>query len=231
MNPSFEDISGETSFNEFTFGPLNGWALYDPNNVSDGGDGPTFFIGTLAPTAPVFFNNGAPDGNRVAIAFNYAGSGNLGQYGLVQTLTSTLQANTRYTLQVLVGNIASGSSVSNDFFNLNGFPGYRIELLAGGEVIAQDANSLGGLIPEGAFAESVIDFTTTGSHPRLGQSLGIRLINMNLVDPSFPAADLEVDFDHVRLSAVAVPEPSSMLLGSTLLLPIVFRRIRRQLCF
>jgi len=30
VNPDFEDISGESPFNEFTFGPFNGWALYDP---------------------------------------------------------------------------------------------------------------------------------------------------------------------------------------------------------
>ncbi len=30
VNPSFEDISGEKPVNEFTFGPLNGWQLYDP---------------------------------------------------------------------------------------------------------------------------------------------------------------------------------------------------------
>ena len=48
-NPGFEDISGETPFNEFTFGPLNGWNLYDPENITSGGAGATFFIGTLTP--------------------------------------------------------------------------------------------------------------------------------------------------------------------------------------
>ena len=50
VNGSFEDISSETTVNEFTFGPLNGWNLYDPATVTDGGDGPNYFVGTLLPS-------------------------------------------------------------------------------------------------------------------------------------------------------------------------------------
>ena len=50
VNPGFEDLSGEVVFNEFTFGPLNGWSLYDPANITSGGAGNTFFIGTLTPS-------------------------------------------------------------------------------------------------------------------------------------------------------------------------------------
>ena len=32
--------------------------------------------------------------------------------------------------------------------------------------------------------------------------MGIRLVNLNQEDPSFPASDLEVDFDDVRLDAL-----------------------------
>ncbi|NJK90960.1 MAG: hypothetical protein HC904_03450 [Blastochloris sp.] len=42
-NPGFEDIGGETPFNEFTFGALNGWSLYDPGNATNNGTGPTYF--------------------------------------------------------------------------------------------------------------------------------------------------------------------------------------------
>lgn len=75
INSSFEDISGETPFNEFTFGPLNGWQLYDPGAITSGGAGNTFFIGTLTPNAPIYFIDGAPEGQRVGIAFSYFGSG------------------------------------------------------------------------------------------------------------------------------------------------------------
>jgi len=226
VNPGFEDISGESPFNEFTFGPLNGWALYDPDAVTDGGDGPTYYIGTLTPVVPEFFPSGAPEGQRVGIAFNYFGSGDGGEYGMVQTLGDTLQPNTKYTLSVEIGNIASGFSVSNDFFDLDGFPGYRVDLLAGGVVIAQDNNSLGGLIPEGEFATSTIEFTTGAAHAQLGQALGIRLVNLNEIDPLFTESDLEVDFDNVQLDASAVPEPAtSAFAGCGLLaLGLLFRR-------
>ena len=222
VNAGFEDISGESPFNEFTFGPLNGWDLYDPGNITDGGDGPDFFIGTLTPVEPdpignpgvyTFFPAGAAEGIRVGIAFNFDGSDGLGEYGLVQTLASTLQANTMYTLQVEIGNIASGTAVNNDFFPLDGFPGYRVDLLAGGVVVAQDNNSLAGTIPDGQFGTSTVNFSTGAAHPQLGQTLGIRLVNLNIEDPTFPNSDLEVDFDNVRLDAVAVPEPSSIFLA------------------
>lgn len=218
INPGFEDISSESPFNEFTFGPLIGWDLYDPDVITNDGDGPTFFIGTLTPTvidnAPdyEFFPDGAPEGQRVGIAFNFFGSGNFGEYGMQQTLADTLQANTTYTLEVEIGNIASGVDVATNDYNLNGFPGYRVDLMAGGVVLASDNNSLAGLIAEGTFATSTVQFSTGASHDQLGQALGIRLVNLNVSDLDFPDADLEVDFDNVRLSAVPVPEPSSLVM-------------------
>ena len=40
------------------------------------------------------------------------------------------------------------------------------------------------------------------AHAQLGQSLGIRLVNLNVIDGAFPTADLEVDFDDVRLDDI-----------------------------
>ncbi|QDT07385.1 hypothetical protein K227x_58120 [Rubripirellula lacrimiformis] len=206
INPSFEDIRGENFTNGFTFGPLGGWDLYDPNGITNGGAGNTYFVGTLTPAAnSPFFPSGAADGQRVGIAFNFAGSGGQGEYGMQQTLAATLQPNTAYSLDVEIGNIASGTS-----FDLSGFPGYRVDLLAGGVVVAQDNNSLNGLIAEGDFETSNISFATTASHAQLGQALQIRLVNLNQIDAAFPTADLEVDFDFIRLRATAVPEPSSL---------------------
>ena len=83
VNPGFEDVSGETPINEFTFGPLSGWDLYDPLSVTTGGEGPTYFIGTLTPFEPdpigsagvyAFFPAGAPEGLRVGIAFSFFGT-------------------------------------------------------------------------------------------------------------------------------------------------------------
>jgi len=216
QNAGFEDISGSFEFNEFTFGPPIGWEIHDPNNlVANNGVGPSFWVGTLRPSPPTFFSSVAPEGERVAILFNVAGTGNAGEYGLVQTLADTLQGNSRYRLQVEVGNIASGTAESGEFFDLDGFPGYRIDLMAGGSVLASDDNSLAGSIPEGEWGTSLLQFETGNDHPLLGQSLAIRLVNLNRVDPDFPGADLEVDFDHVRLSITTIPEPAtaSLLLG------------------
>lgn len=237
VNSGFEDITGESPFNEFTFGPLNGWDLYDPNLITGGGAGPTFYIGTLTPTAPTFFTAGAPEGQRVGIAFNFEGSGGLGEYGMQQTLSDTLQANTTYTLDVEIGNIASGIAQNGDPFDLSGFPGYRVDLVAvggglpaDGVVLAQDNNSLAGSIAEGDFANTTVSFTTGATHPHLGRQLRIRLVNLNVVDASAPLADLEVDFDNVRLDAspAAIPEPSATALTGLCLLAAIARRRRRR---
>ncbi|HMP02863.1 MAG TPA: hypothetical protein PKD86_02465 [Gemmatales bacterium] len=214
VNAGFEDTTGGIPFNEFTFGAPFGWSLYDPFNITGGGTGPVYWVGTLQPTPPTFFTTGAPEGTRVGIAFNFFGSGNQGEYGLEQTLTDVLLPNSLYTLTVEIGNIASGTALNGDFFNLDGFPGYRVDLLAGGVVLASDNNSLAGLIPEGEFVTSSFAFETGGFHPQLGQALGIRLVNLNVVDSAFPLADLEVDFDDVRLTVTAIPEPTTLALLS-----------------
>ena len=221
-NHGFEDISGETPFfDDFTFGALNGWDLYDPGNITGGGAGLTYYIGTLTPQPDsgspgnfVYFPDGAAEGQRVGIAYNNSGSGGGGEYGFTQTLSDVLEANTLYTLQVEIGNIESGTSFLPGpvFYDLDGFPGYRVDFLAGGVVLSQDDNELFGLIPEGEWGTSTVTFQTGASHPQLGQALTIRLVNLNEVDPLDPGANLEVDFDDVRLDASAIPEPSTWVL-------------------
>ncbi|MEZ6148276.1 MAG: PEP-CTERM sorting domain-containing protein [Planctomycetaceae bacterium] len=225
-NAGFEDTSGQTVFNEFTFGTPAGWSLYDPNSIEPD---PGTFVGTLQPNGTDFFNSTAPEGNRVAILFNSGREGE-GEYGFEQTLAATLQANTDYSLSVEVGNIASGFAQNGTFFNLDEFPGYRVELLAGGVVIAQDNNSL--TIAEGEFATSTVNFSVGGAHAQLGQTLGIRLVNLNVIPAGFTqgtSPDLEVDFDNVTLNATSVPEPATLWLmsfGGACLM--ITRRRRRQ---
>lgn len=209
VNPGFEDTTGSASnFNEFTFGALPGWAVYDdPSGLIGNGAGEPFYIGTLRPSPDpanpgefVNFRDGAAEGERVAIAFNRFGTDGQGEYGLQQTLADTpLAPHRTYTLQVEVGNIATGVALSGENFNLDGFPGYRIDLLAGGEVIATDNSSLAGSLPEGEFATSVVVLTTGTTSDAFGLDLGIRLVNLNVLDALFPSAHLEVDFDNVRL--------------------------------
>jgi hypothetical protein len=238
VNPGFEDISeAQQTFNEFTFGSLTGWTLYDPDNVAGSGAGPDYYVGTLTPQIlpthdPVNYQNfpdGAFEGQRVGIAFNFAEAEPGHEYGLQQTLAGTpLTAGNTYTLTVRVGNIASGWSVSGEFFELSGFPGYRVDLMAGNTVLASDDNTLAGTIPDGEWGLSTVSYTALALDPALGQDLRIRLVNRNLVDSAFAASDREVDFDAVTLDIVAVPEPAAtaLLVGAAAALLTARRRKR-----
>lgn len=218
INAGFEDTTGQTTFNEFTFGVPLGWDLYNPDGLIPNAG---VFTGTLQPNGTDFFNDFAPEGDLVLILFNSAGQGD-GEYGIQQTLNATLQPHTNYHLTVEVGNIASGFATNNTFFNLDEFPGYRVELLAGDTVIAQDLNSLN--IPEAEFDTATVSFTTGAAHAQLGEALGIRLVNLNIIPAGFTQAtspDLEVDFDQVQLTTTSVPEPKIIpfllaIVGSTL---------------
>jgi hypothetical protein len=81
-----------------------------------------------------------------------------------------------------VGNIASGTGLAPfdvfGFFDLDGFPGYRVELLAGDTVGAADDNLLFGSILEGEFRTSTVDVQIGATHVALGQPLG--LVNLGL---------------------------------------------------
>jgi len=198
-NPGFEaDLVSEGCFEGLL---PTGWPVYDPNGILDG---VWNAVGGLnLPPGSVWFPGGAPEGDHVALVFLSTAIG-AGPAGLTQVLGDTLQADTTYTLSVQVGNIASGIGPPPcdvfGFFDLNGFPGYQVQLLASGVVIAEDDNSLAGTIPEGEFRLSTIQVTVGITHPQLGDTLEIRLINLNVADtPGDPG--IEVDFDDVRLVA------------------------------
>ncbi len=211
INAGFEDVSGQSTFNEFTFGIPVGWNLYDPNNITSTSG---VFTGTLQPNGVDFFSETAPEGDRVAILFN-SGALGAGEYGISQTLGDTLTANTHYELSVDIGDINSGFAQNGTFFDLEEFPGYRIDLLAGGQVIAQDNNLLAGSLIEGVFSTATLSFSVADNHALLGQSLGIRLVNLNQIPAGFNtnnSPDLEVDFDNIQLRTTALPLPPSLLL-------------------
>ncbi len=225
VNSGFEDTTGQTVFNEFTFGEPVGWTNYNPDGILPSSG---IFPGTLRPNGVDFFDDLAPEGERVAILFNSTRQGE-GVYGMEQTLSTVLKSDTRYTLTVEVGNIASGFASNGTFFNLDEFPGYQVDLLAGGVVLAQDLNSL--TIPEAEFATSTVSFQTSASHAQLGQPLGIRIVNLNEIPAGFDQAtspDLEVDFDRVRLDVSAVPEPGAIGWLGFAFAGLVIRRKRSQ---
>ena len=205
FNPSFEsDILPPRGIR------LNapvGWSVDDPNGILDGSNDS---VGVLAPIGTSFYNS-IPNGNNVALIY-LAGDIEGGQVSLRQVLSETLQPNRYYELKVGVGNIASGFAPppSNQFFNLAGFPGYRIQLRAGNQILAEDNNSLFGQIPEGEFRESTIGVSVSLGHSQIGQPLAIWLTNKNQRD--VPNPGIEVNFDHVRLNATTVPEPATGLI-------------------
>ncbi len=178
VNAGFEDpvyTDGDWSYDV-----PPGWSGYN-NSAGDG-------VGGWNPdnTGAIFYGYGgvAPEGQNVV----WAGDG----AGLAQVLNETLTANMTYTLSVEVGN-----SYYYDW------AGYKIQLLAGGTLLAEDDSSV--TIATDTFETSTVtyvyDATDSGS---LGELLEIRLIS----DPGTG----EVDFDDVQLDAI--PEPATMgLLG------------------
>ncbi len=214
INPGFEsNVIGQGAFAVLS---PQGWSIYDPNFIINHNQNS---VGVIRPDVPQqFFPTGAPEGVNAALVF-LAGAQNA-EAGLRQTLTNTLQANTRYRCSVQVGNIASGTSLpgsadgGNVFYNLNGFPGYRIDILAGTTVIGSDSNNIGSTIPEGEWREARFYFDVTNSHPQLGQTLSIRLVNLKFPGPT-NSPNIEVDFDDVRLSAGPIPVAASLSISLT----------------
>lgn len=200
-NPGFElDVAVPGNFLVVNPAP-EGWTRHDPFAILDGGGDA---LGVIAPSGTTFYVGPMPEGNQAGIVYLGGDSGTGQEAGLAQTLAVTVASNTVYTLSVSVGNIASGTGLPPSdqfgFFNLDGFPGYRVELRGGTNLLAVDHNTLGGDIPEGAFRGVEIGARIGGHHPAIGQPLGIRLVNLNL--PGTPAEPgIEVNFDDVRLDA------------------------------
>ena len=213
VNPGFEApyLGSEVPTGAFPTGPApDGWTRYDLGGVPVAGS----LLGVLNPgtqadydadsgTSQPCFPAGAPEGDNVALLFK-SGAAAADEYGIEQTLTSLLAADTHYELSVEVGNIQTCGALNANFdFDLEGFPGYRIEVRAGGELLASDDDGLSPL--EGEFETSSISFTTGPSPPQEGQALVIRLVALN---QATGGGNLEVDFDDVRLHATPVaPAP------------------------
>ncbi|MBD2184011.1 hypothetical protein [Aerosakkonema funiforme] len=180
-NPGFElPFLGD---NEFTVQDVPGWQVYDPSNLIL-----IPFVSNYAVLNPATYSylGEAPQGNNVGAIFLGLDPGS-GEVALTQTLSSVLQPNTTYNLQVKVGNAAP------DEFTPSGFPGYRVELLAGDRVIAQDNNTQSPL--EGNFALSTVKYTSSANDPNLGKPLQIRLFN------TLQGTGAEIGFDDVKLEA------------------------------
>lgn len=202
-NPSFEEtIVAPGNFATTSAPP--GWAAY--GNI----DFNSRAIGTLNPNTTTLYTQSVPHGSNVGVVFllddfNNQNVFNNSEGGMQQTLTATLQNSATYTLSIDVGNIGNDVNFPHNQFQFSGFPGYRIDFLAGNTVLASDSSLVSAVPAEGSFRTSTITYQTGTSHALAGQALGIRLVNLN------SSGGIEVNFDNVRLEMTAVPEPSSML--------------------
>lgn len=202
VNSSFE--LPVTPPDSFLVGPApDGWTAYGSVNLVDR------VVGVLNPNTTALYLDPVPDGSNVAVTFLSNFSGN--EAGLEQTLAATLQPLTQYTLNVEVGNLATYEVPPHDPFDFDGFPGYRIELLAGGVVVASDEDTL--LPGEGRFLTSTVQLAVGLDHAQLGQPLGIRLVNLDA------APGVEVNFDDVRLDATALECPPLPVAGCKVAVP------------
>ena len=173
--------------------PPPGWSVFGSVLVSGWRS-----VGVVNPNTTLLYLDPVPHGSNVAVVFLGPTYSNI-PTGLFQQLTTTLQARTSYTLTVAVGNIANDPTPPHNAFDFAGFPGYRVELLAGEFVVAADDNSL--LPGEGRFVTSVVQVAVGSTHTNIGLPLGIRLINLDA------APGIEVNFDDVRLDATPMPDP------------------------
>jgi hypothetical protein len=185
VNAGFEQDSVDDGQFDAAITPA-GWQRYDPAGVLDGSNN---VVGVLNPTGTSLFPGGAPGGSNVALVFLWNMTTEANPTGLSQRLSTQVEAGATYTLRVQVGNIAAASGAPYD---LSGFPGYRVELVAGGAVLVADDDSLAPA--DGEFAASEISYTATATDAAVGQNLEIRLLNLNA-----PDAGIEVNFDDVEL--------------------------------
>ena len=179
--------------------PPPGWVSYGSINNNNRS------VGVLDPAGSTLYAGPVPHGENVGVTFLLDNPQNQtffanSEAGLRQTLSATLQTRRRYTLRVEVGNIANEANAT---FAFAGFPNYRIDLLAGTNVLASDSNSL--LPGEGRFLPSTVSVNVAASNPYGGQALGIRLVNLN------SAPGIEVNWDNVRLESSPFPPPVLML--------------------
>jgi acetyl esterase/lipase len=194
-NHSFEfPVIPSNSFNVASAPP--GWVSYGTINNNNRS------VGVLDPAGSTLYAGPVPHGENVGVIFLMDNPGNQTNYasseaGLRQTLAATLQTRRRYTLRVEVGNIANDVNAP---FAFAGFPNYRIDLLAGTNVLASDFNTL--LPGEGRFLSSTVSVNIATSNPFGGQPLGVRLANLN------NAPGIEVNWDNVRLESAPLPSPA-----------------------
>ena len=130
------------------------------------------------------------DGENYFMANSYVGEDS----GLFQILSSTLEASTTYAITLMVGNY--DNNVRED--NPTGAAGdYRVELVAGGVVIA----SVSGPSPaSGTWAPAALSFTSDAAPAQLGEQLEIRILAEAYGGDTGEIDGIDVCFDAVTFT-------------------------------
>lgn len=131
-------------------------------------------------------------GQNVAFLFNDGGPSE--QVSLSRVLPDTLVASSEYTLRVAIGRF-----LPDQPYAFSTYGGYRIELLAGGQVIASGENVA--LPAVGAFADAEVSVRSDAppALAQVGQPLSLRF---TLGTDQAPRS---THFDHVRLERRPLP--------------------------
>jgi hypothetical protein len=146
---------------------------------------PLNYDGVYNPDNTAYTCGCAPEGQNMGYATSLVGY----DVGLNQVLSATLQANAQYVLSAVVGNpsVFNGGSTAN----------YRIELVAGGVVLA--ANTGPSPVNSTYWTTARLTYASGAAPAQLGQPLEIRLLAVN-----YPTG-YEVDFDNVQLTSALTP--------------------------
>lgn len=173
------------------------WQVYNAPGINGGSNS----VGIINCVNTDHWVAGAPQGSNAAVVF--LSDPAMIEAGLQQPLAATVAADALYTLEVQIGNIDEGTA-NFGYFNLLGFPGYRVDLMStAGTVIASDNNSLAATIPEGEFRPLTLSGAVLAGSPVVGQTLMVRLVNLDIAGP--PATPgIEVNFDDVRLQVAGI---------------------------
>jgi hypothetical protein len=199
INPGFEDPVLEDGF----WNPTDERDVWEPGLYTLGAPDPTEWTsygniaGYLNPDNYYGYFGIAPGGQNIAYCESYSGY----DQGLRQILSVNLEANLTYDLSALVG-------------NPGGTPEYRIDLAAGGVIVAStngNGPGQGDPAPDpNSWITASLTFSTTETDPNVGQPLEIRLVQVNNSGT--------VNFDDVRLHFDSeyfgpVPEPVTLTLA------------------
>ena len=197
-NPSFEQPVATSGGSWVDTGVISGWGKLSAEPWA----GVAHCQNRLTAGTPLYASGG-PAGNQCAFVYLTTSP----PAGFVQSLTDVLTADWTYTLTVAVGRRGTAETAGQ----------YKIELLAGGNPVAQ-ATGVATWTTD-SWQDVVANITVPGGHAEINNALGVRLSHIG-------SGSTYADFDNVRLDAV--PEPGGVLLVVAGAASLIRRRRRRR---